>query len=323
MSTNHKGFLFIGDAHLSATRPGRRTDDDFLQAITSKLRFSLSLAREKGLLPIFMGGLTAKAFDVKVLSALINAFQESQGEIIVLSSPHDHKKRTAEFDHLSTLGILDDSNIATIIKESGTKMQFSVGESNHNVTLHMVLDGGLLPEKVDSTGGTNILLHRGLCVPSSMEAPADFMTTHAIGGCDLVVVGHTQEQFGDHDEQNTKWLIPGPLTRMSASQNDRAPQVWSWTHEDGLVAHDVPHAPLVIDTSGIASEYVQAAYASSDFASMLKEEADRIKNANENSDLLRDEINTLLSEKEVTSASIDIIQQLKQQTGSDSDDVDY
>ncbi|HAY22921.1 MAG TPA: hypothetical protein DCY27_12330, partial [Desulfobacterales bacterium] len=53
---SYAGLLFIGDPHVAASPPSYRLDH-YTQAILAKLAFSLDIARDHNLLPVFLGDL--------------------------------------------------------------------------------------------------------------------------------------------------------------------------------------------------------------------------------------------------------------------------
>src|ERR1700736_2930820 len=88
-----KGFLFVGDPHVSSKRPGRRIDD-YVASVIGKLRLAGEIARERDLVPVILGDLfhRARENDLPLLSQLLDVFNGYPMPPVVLGGNHDKQE---------------------------------------------------------------------------------------------------------------------------------------------------------------------------------------------------------------------------------------
>lgn len=322
MSNLYKGLLFIGDALISNTKPGRRSDDNYLKVVRDKLLYSLEIAREKNLKPIILGGLTNKTFEVRVLSALVEILVER--DVLVLASNHDYVRGEETLNPNSTLGIIQASRIASVITHTGFAGQIEIDLGNNEtktVSLYSVAESGAIPNSLGFKEGVTeesigIIIARANIMQEGDESTSNIQP-YEIPGCHLVACGLTRLPYGPNKLSNTTWLAPGALSRTDADQDAMKPTVWEWSPESGLNSHIVPHQASVMDLSGLASDRVKEAYTNSAFATLLREETLRANDSDDNTDILDEEMTNIFKDKKTGLDCREIIMNLKKQTDSE------
>jgi hypothetical protein len=306
MSNEFNGFLFIGSASLSLSKPSRRVEDNYLDTIIEKLKFSLNLAKSKNLMPVFLGGLTLKTFELKVLTSLINILVDHN--VLIIPDESDYIKGSESINPNSTIGVLQSSRIANIAEKAGLYKSIcltSKGKSK-NVSIYVIHDwvsGEVISEhyKCFDENEVNIILtqYGSELIKSTSNGVIE---PYDIKNCKLVMCGKTNST-SEYTGNETKWISPGLLSRIHIEQSEVRPVVIEWTPFDEPVFHEIPCAIHVMDMEGLASESVKNKYENSQFAKLLKDETIKSRQKQNDDDAIGQELNIIFSEK---NASLDV-----------------
>src|SRR5690606_30464477 len=95
-----RGFLFIGDPHVSSVRPGRRTDD-YASSVLGKLEQAALIAHERRLVPVILGDLIHRDNEssVALITRLMAVLAKFPCVPLVLEGNHGKgKSRPSEGD---------------------------------------------------------------------------------------------------------------------------------------------------------------------------------------------------------------------------------
>jgi hypothetical protein len=83
MNNKINGILFVGDLNMSSLNPPDRIGGSFLSEMKIKVDAVVNIAKEKGLMPFFIGNISAGAFDVDVFDYLVNSLIDTSSVIKV------------------------------------------------------------------------------------------------------------------------------------------------------------------------------------------------------------------------------------------------
>lgn len=300
----YKGFLFIGDPHLSSTRPGRRLDE-YSQTVLNKLSQAAKICRDKSLYPVILGDLfhRNKENNLELLSKLVEVAREFPCPPIVLEGNHD-KAETAltEQDALLLLGVL---GVFKLVTAKGFVQTFDFeGKAVH---LWATPYGATIDQSIEAKDGLNVMItHHDLAFAGAYPGAA--LLTE-IDGCDMVVNGHMHKTSPKVVKGQTTWHNPGNISRLSVDTLDHTPAVWAWTpdHGDVLEKHALHFVRDVFDLTGLQ---VQAASAVelkktlprmmrlSQFAELLKVQDTLDAGRSEDASMMTEELENFLEEVE-------------------------
>jgi len=241
---NHEGLLFIGDPHLASRTPGFRKDDYPTRSL-EKLRWSVQYARDHGLWPILLGDLFHWPRDnANWLIAELMAMLAP--DILCVAGNHDC--------HGNALNTHDSLHI--ILQAERLTLLDAVGPQSTVIDGQTVVVGGTswgqdLPKAFDPSPW------------QGQDAPVVFWVTHhdirfpgyvvpgsimpyGIPGVDVVINGHIHERLAPVVRDETMWLNPGNITRLSRDRacREHRPAVLQVLFEEGTPMWDwieVPH----------------------------------------------------------------------------------
>ena len=305
------GILFIGDPHITACKPGRRTDEDFLETSLDKLRQGLDIAKINNLIPVITGDLVDSEYERKTIVPLIQALYGH--DAIILGGNHDRKQLKVKGD--TTLSILKASKICRIIDEPGLVQDVTLDGTK--VSLYMVPYGYEIPSDIrDECSGEKVVMvtHADIDLDGSFNFPG-MIKPFQIKGCDLVVNGHLHLEQSPISLGGTLWTNPGNILRMSVDCRGHVPAVHAWVpKKDGLRKFTLEYMEDVFDMSGYIPPKDKALVLQdmeSKFAKLLKEQSGLQKNQTTNGDMIQEEMDTIFSEKSYSEATEIIINNLK------------
>lgn len=244
------GFLFIGDPHLSSTRPGRRKDD-YVSSVLNKLSLAAEIARREELVPVILGDLfhRPKENHLATLTRLVEVLQQFPQVPLCLGGNHD-KSQT----------LLTDTDALQLLAQSGLLEVFD-GECREalmldtpagRIALWAAPYGAALPASIESTADQVVLItHHDLAFESAYPGAAELFE---IAGCDLVVNGHMHKTAPSVQKGQTNWHCPGNIEPLSVDCIDHVPAVWLWRGGDArqpLEQIVVPHERDCFDLTGL------------------------------------------------------------------------
>jgi predicted phosphodiesterase len=277
-----KGFLFIGDPHVTSIRPGRRRDD-FVASVLGKLSYSAELCHSRELVPVILGDLFHRAHEnhMPTLNRLSDVLKQFPITPIVLGGNHDKSgSLIGPEDSLRLLGQLG----AVELFDGESRLAKVYDFEGQSVALWVVPYGAAVPDSVPVASGQTVVMitHHDFAFEGAYPG-ADLLKE--IKGCSLVVNGHMHKTSPSIQMGQTRWHNPGNIEPLSVDCIDHIPAVWAWTPAQGqsLERNKVPHNRDCFDLTGLtvapakASEAVEAVVAPvslpmSHFAELLSAE---------------------------------------------------
>lgn len=247
-----KGFLFIGDPHVSSVKPGKRTDD-FTASVLGKLSEAAAIAREHELIPVILGDLIHRENEssVSLISRLSLVLREFPRTPLELAGNHGRHDLSATVpDDVEYL--LDAAGLIELMSDPAEVRQFTFGRSR--VNLHVAPYGSLLPERVPAEEGVfNVLVtHHDLAFEGAYPGATQL---RAISGVHMAVNGHMHKTAPSLSVGGTVWHCPGNIEPLSVDVRHHQPAVWSWVPGKGtkLKPHYLRHNP---DCFNLVGRYV-------------------------------------------------------------------
>lgn len=315
----YDGILFIGDPHTGSRRPGRRKDNNFIEVSTGKLDQSLIFARTHNYLPVILGDLIDREKDNNIyfIARLLEVLSKSKDAICPLGN-HD-KSEVETYSDGDTINIIDKANVINIIKEPMAAGVFNVHSFDDNadirVGIYVVPYGFKIPDDIsgefeEKVDHVFMITHHDL----AFDPVFAHIDMKEINGCDMVVNGHLHMTFPHQDFGNTRWFNPGNILRISATEKDNEPSVWSWSGGTVLDRYKLEYEKDIFDLTGynvVAAEELPMDHHSI-FVDILKAETNMEANASEDGSLLTEDINRIIdeSENEVTEEVLTIVRSL-------------
>ena len=290
MSTNdYDGLLVVGKINASLTKPGRKITDDFLGECVHRVNEALSYAKENNLRPVFLGGLTKKVFEVKVLSALMKEFIGANA--IILADAKDCLTNSSIINPNSTLGIISSAQVATVVTDRGIIGNIKTGSKV--IELYAVPETASIPTSLGVTEGlgmdnnavmlTSIEIKEHTCNQDESASIEAF----EIWGCGVVFNGKSALP-GTTEAGGTNWVNAGALVRTLVEEESARPTLWHWTPENGPRPIELDSEEYVFDHSGIDITKDTAIVTDSDFASILKRETAKLSDVNDDESTLKE-----------------------------------
>lgn len=309
-----KGFLWIGDPHITARKPGRRLDDSFLDTTIYKLEQALDIAKENDLIPVITGDLVDIAYEHKVIVPLIKALM-GRGAITLVGN-HDFKDGSLKN---TTLEILSASEVLEPLVTADDIKIFDIesGSGVEKIRICNVPEGSPIPDTLPTDEGvrTILLTHDNIEFDSSKNYPG-MVKPKEIPGCELVVNGHMHMAKEPVQQGLTTWFNPGNIVRLSVNLRDHKPSVWAWYPDRDMERYELKHKEHVFDLSGYSADSIEKVeYNESDFARLLGEQAKEAleRPQSDKGDFLEETLQATFDRLSPSEATIAIINNLKTQ----------
>lgn len=280
--------LFFGDPHIRGTNP-RNREDDYKEALKSKLREILSLAKYKEVEAIICPGdwFDSPSVSNGVLIEFADVLKESPVPIYTTAGNHDIYGYNLDTYNRTSLRVLElivpqlevinDNKKILMLNDGDSTVALSFQPYSHEIDK----DGfGYSPGRIN--GGTfKIHTAHGMLLDHD---PVVFDRYTYVGtvktAADLVLCGHDHLGFGRYDRSDGKvFLNPGAICRLSASEAEieRTVNVALITVENNKLK-DIELIPLqsakpgekVLDRSRIEAEQKRA-YAMEEFSALIQD----------------------------------------------------
>ncbi|HYE00517.1 MAG TPA: metallophosphoesterase [Alphaproteobacteria bacterium] len=299
------GLLFIGDPHISARRPGRRTDPDFAATSLDKLEQALAIAAANGLWPVILGDLfdRAREDDHTVIVRTLRLLKAAPRRPFCLVGNHDRLHDRLSDD--TALGLLAETGALHVIAESGPAAslelagrRIGLGGTPHGQDIPDSVDG-LFPEAEAVVWLTHHDLAFGRPYPGAQPL-------RPIAGAALAVNGHMHGREAARPVGGTVWHNPGNILRQSVDLRDHVPAVWSWRPGGPaeLVEHRLRFTPDRFDLTGRLAQPISSGR--SVFADLLKAESQSEMGRSADGAMLLEDIERLF-DQERTGADVQAI----------------
>jgi hypothetical protein len=321
----YNGIMLIGDISASSTRPGRRIDGDFFNLSTKKIAISISIAKERNLKVVILGSLVAKAFEVGMLSKLINILQGY--DVLVIAGSTEYKQKTTTINPYSTCKLLSDSGIINLAELSGISEVVTIKSKigDKNVCLYAAPEWQPTPANIGLREGVKkgeivFVLSRATNVNPIHDQDNDEgrIVNSDWPGVSYYVTNESNVEEPIRRIGSTTWLKTGPLVRTSIREKNYIPCVWEWNPDTEFTKIEIDHEKFVFDDEGFASETTQKIYKSSDFIKILKKESKRVASHETAENFIESEIEQIYKEINISSKSREIIDEYVRKTSAPS-----
>lgn len=246
----YRGFLFIGDPHVSSKRIGRRKDD-YLSSVLAKLEACAEICARENLLAVCLGDLFHKNDDngLQMLNRLTRCLKKFPEPMLVLDGNHDLGRAERSDDDALTL--LGQTGVVQVLN-AGLVAEFRLEAAGSAVRLWAAPYGSELPARLPSFEGTTILIsHHDLAFGGSYPGALPLKEMH---GCDIVVNGHMHDTKSSVAMGETVWHNPGNIEPLSVDLAHHVPCAWEWVPAIGkgsLRPHTLPHGTDLFDMAGL------------------------------------------------------------------------
>ncbi len=215
----------IGDLHMRASAPRRRTDTPFADTIFRKLKFCLNVCQKRRISYLLQPGDFFDSFNINanIMYDLISILRYYRKEVTVVTIHGQHDLRYHQKNYNATpLGLLEASEAAAVLKE---------GEAFHPNENHIIKGCGWETEipKPHPKKNSTLLIHKML-IDSPLWPGQDatygskFLTKHKY---DLIVSGDNHKKF--IEEKDKRFLVnPGSVVRSGIDQVTHEPAMFVW-----------------------------------------------------------------------------------------------
>lgn len=312
---NAKGFLFIGDPHVSSKRIGRRKDD-YLGSVLGKLSQCAALAAKLQLIPVILGDLFHRNDDsnLSMLNRLMRVLQEFPCTPIVLEGNHDKEQST-----LTASDALDLLQLAGVVKvASRPELIQEFCFDGRSVRLWACPYGSDVPDQLPAFAGVTVMLtHHDLAFGSAYPGSKPLKP---VEGCDMVVNGHMHDTKKSVLQGQTWWHNPGNIEPLSIDLAGHVPQAWAWFADssvDKLEGHALDHGVDLFDLTGVQVEATDGLIAveqfkpvASEFAQLLSAQTSMDAARTDDATILLEDLNDALDASSVSEASRHLMQAL-------------
>lgn len=274
-----RGFLFIGDPHVSSTAPGRRIDD-YMTTVLAKLTRAAEICRERNLVPVILGDLIHrdKECSVRLINRLSKVLRLFPCTPLELDGNHGKQQFKPTEDDiellLATWGhlrLMSDAGLVETFEFEGMRVNLFAWPHGEELP-------AALPEAAD--GSINVLItHHDLAFEGAFPGAKPIVE---VKNCHMMVNGHLHKTMPSLQVGSMLAHNPGNIEPLSLDVADHQPAVWEWCPDQldfDLVRHLLPHDAACFDLTGVqvaASEDATAAVESlkeSQFAKLLAGEA--------------------------------------------------
>lgn len=307
-----EGFLFIGDPHVSSSRPGRRKDD-YLKSVLDKLSECADLCTLHNLVPVILGDLFHRSDDnsLKMLNRLTRVLKRFPVLPVVLDGNHDKEQtQLSESDALALLQLNGVVFVASLNAEIGV-FEFK----GTKVRLWGCPYGAAIPRDLGAFEGQTLMItHHDMAFGSAY--PGAIPLTE-ISNCEMVVNGHMHDTKPPVQVGSTWWNNPGNIEPLSIDLADHVPCAWEWTPNmptGALSAHPLTHGSELFDMGGLLVQastpdvaVVSMAVAASKFAQMLSTTSVDASKTDDASVMLED-LKVVLEQSGVSDATTTLMQ---------------
>lgn len=309
---SYDGLLFVGDPHMTCSRPGRRLEEDFLEVVFDKLEQTRRIAEEKNLLVVFTGDMLEnpnkfKAGTAKVIEdrgRIISGFARAMNFMTCVTMPGNHDKHEVRLTPDCTLAQMRDLRLIDVIEPGGPYAIIDIG--GKKVGLGGTPYGESIPKDVRGVFGEDVdqcvwITHDMFIFDHKIPVLRD---PPEIKGVDLAINGHDHECQKPRQMGQTHWHNIGNITRMSVDKIDHVPSVWQWDPVNGMQKHVLRYNEIAFNLLGIqvkadvkAAHEVEKQREKSLFAQLLVADSSADMVRSDSGDVIREDIDHLLSQR--------------------------
>ncbi|MFW5487768.1 MAG: metallophosphoesterase [Desulfovibrio sp.] len=221
------GLLFVADPHLAGTPPGQRLPG-YPRQVLHKVGQCLKIARDKNLLPVFLGDLFhwPRENPNWLLVELMDLFRPFRPYALI----GNHDKFQARLTDDCSICVLEAAGVIRLLKEGGPA--FRIVTPQGAAVLGASPDGTPVPESFDRSAldaDDQVLwvTHHNVNFP---DFPDKKVQSREIPGVDWVINGHIHRPQPTLQAGATRWSNPGNIVRLTFSSKslERRPAIHIW-----------------------------------------------------------------------------------------------
>lgn len=225
---HYKGFLFVGDPHLTSIKPGSRLDVNFADTVLDKINQAVDIALKENLYLIFLGDLfhTEKENNISLLTKLVKILKKLPEPCASISG--NHEKKEVHLTDDVAISLLREAEVLYTLEKNQIWKSFEIentliyiGSTPYGLTIPQEIQ---LPE-TNNKSFTIWLTHHDLDFGNSYPG---VIPLHEIKNVDLLVNGHIHTTKKPQKLGNMIAYNPGNITRMSRDCQEHIPSVWVW-----------------------------------------------------------------------------------------------
>lgn len=259
-----KGILWIGDPHVSSTKPSKRrgSDEEWQETVLGKLDKAIVIANENHFQGFITGDLFhhAKESNLSFLVRLTKVLKKAHYPLLCLGGNHDSSETF--YDEGSALNLLHTTEVITVLGHEGAAAILHMDKTivglhafPYNADMHSLPTDvtasweGVTVDKVIATSHLDL----------EFETYPGVMSMHEIKGIDMVVNGHIHKTHEPRTHGKTTFFNQGNITRLSVDVKDHTPsvlslnslgetKVWVLDHVKGDDCFDLTGRNIVINT---------------------------------------------------------------------------
>lgn len=229
----YDGLLFVGDPHITAYKPGTRTDENFLNVSLDKIEQAVEIAKSNNLYMIILGDLFDDDQETNplMLTKLIKILKKLPNPAVTIVGNHEKVQTNLTDD--TFLAALRESGCIYTIEGNGFWGRFKFNQDV--VYLGGTAYGKQIPNdlkqlydynQMEFGAQTIWLTHHDLAIGTFYPG---CITPFEVVGCDMIVNGHDHTPKDPVKVGQTTYFNPGNILRMSVDKKDQIPKVWKWS----------------------------------------------------------------------------------------------
>lgn len=250
-----KGLFFVADPHVADGSPFER-QGAYRAHVLAKLGFCLQTARERGLIPVFLGDM---------FHWPVNNSNDLLDELAGMFAPHRPWVLVGNHDkHLDMQTITPDVSLVRLQEHGAIRLisqpgpVFRLKTPEQEVLLGASPDGYPLPSSFTGQEGETVIWigHHNVAFADFRDKPVPIQE---IPGVHWVINGHIHRPQPSEVMGMTRWVNPGNITRLTLTpytmKRKPAASIWLPGCKD-LERVVIPHLPIEAIFSG-ASHHPQ------------------------------------------------------------------
>lgn len=318
-----RGFLFIGDPHVSSTRPGRR-NDDYLESVLGKLSQAARIAHERRLVPVVLGDLIHRDTEnsISMVTRLARVLREFPCPPLDLEGNHGKTQSRPGVGDIEVL--LHEAGVLELVSEAGCVRTYDF--EGGRVALYATPFGAPLPtdlqqyEPLVEADVRVLITHHDMAFDGAYPGAQPLAE---VRGAHLLVNGHMHKTATSVRRGMTMLHCPGNIEPLSVDCIDHVPAAWEWNFDtaEQLLAHPLAHHRDCFDLTGqlvAAGDAAQAVQqlARSEFAELLEADAAMDAARTDEAAILLDDLESVLAEAQVSEATAALLRTLARDVSS-------
>lgn len=305
-----KGIMFVGNIGISKNRPGRRVDENFLEAVTAKMMKIREIAAQQNLQVIFLGNILRKRFEAEAYTSALRALKGL--EAVSILGATEYLGAGVSINEFSPAMLLEHSEIIHVARHDEKPLELTIDDEK--VRIHFNVERLATPDLDRKEGCVEILAMRsGLLDLNESEEVISNMQEY-----DFTFVNSCTTDIGISTSSNHTLVHTGPLVRDKLYMDGHNPVVWIYRKGGDISSLEIESQKFVFDTTGFDYESELGGNSSEDseFAKLLKAKSIVGEEEVLGSDFIMSEFKDITSTEVFNAESIDIVQNLIKKTSN-------